>query len=71
MIVLKHDNDRTWFGGIQLQEVSGGDFVIVSDDLYDEFETFTYSRGHEKGYVPYRLNYVLRNESYRFHVVYT
>ena len=31
---------RTWFGGIQLQEVSGGDFVIVSDDLYDEFETF-------------------------------
>ena len=24
---------RTWFGGIQLQEVSGG------DDLYDEFET--------------------------------
>ena len=49
----------------------GGDFVIISDDLYDEFETFTYSRGHEKGYVPYRLNYVLRNESYRFHVVYT
>ena len=31
---------RTWFGGIQLQEVFGGDFVIVSDDLYDEFETF-------------------------------
>ena len=31
---------RTWFGGIQLQEVSGGDFVIVSDDLYDECETF-------------------------------
>ena len=31
---------RTWFGGIQLQEVSGGDFVIISDDLYDEFETF-------------------------------
>ena len=31
---------RTWFGGIQLQEVSGGDFVIVSDDLYDEFDAF-------------------------------
>ena len=31
---------RTWFSGIQLQEVSGGDFVIISDDLYDEFETF-------------------------------
>ena len=31
---------RTWFGGIQLQEVSGGDFVIVNDDLYHEFETF-------------------------------
>ena len=31
---------RTWFGGIQLQEVSGGDFVIVSDDLYDEFVAF-------------------------------
>ena len=31
---------RTWFGGIQLQEVSGGHFVMVSDDLYDEFETF-------------------------------
>ena len=31
---------RTWFGGIQLQDVSGGDCVIVSDDLYDEFETF-------------------------------
>ena len=25
---------RTWFSGIQLQEVFGGDFVIVSDDLY-------------------------------------
>ena len=24
----------------ELQEVSGGDFVIVSNDLYDEFETF-------------------------------
>ena len=27
---------RTWFGGIQLQEVSGGVFVIVSNDLHDE-----------------------------------
>ena len=23
-----------------MEEVSGGDFVIVSDNLYDEFETF-------------------------------
>ena len=29
-----------------------------------------YSRGRDKGYVSHRLNYVLRNESYRFHVVY-
>ena len=34
------DEHGSWFGGIQLQEVSGGDFVIVSDDLYDELETF-------------------------------
>ena len=34
---------RTWFGGIQLQEVSGGDFVIISDDLYDEFKKKVYS----------------------------
>ena len=28
---------RTWFG---CKKYLGGDFVIVSDDLYDEFETF-------------------------------
>ena len=35
------------------------------------FMCFTYSRGRDKGYISHRLNYVLRNESYRFHVVYT
>ena len=29
---------RTFFGGVQLREVCGGDFVIVSEDLCDEFE---------------------------------
>ena len=27
---------RTCFGGLQLREVCGGDFVIVSEDLCDE-----------------------------------
>ena len=31
---------RTWYGEGRLQEVFGGDFVVVNDDLYDEFETF-------------------------------
>ena len=31
---------RTCFGGVQLREVCGGDFVIVSEDLCDEFEAF-------------------------------
>ena len=31
---------RTCFGGVQMREVCGGDFVIVSEDLCDEFEAF-------------------------------
>ena len=31
---------RTCFGGVQLREVCGGDCVIVSEDLCDEFEAF-------------------------------
>ena len=31
---------RTCFGRVQLREVCGGDFVIVSEDLCDEFEAF-------------------------------
>ena len=31
---------RTWYGEGWLHEVFGGDFVVVNDDLYDEFETF-------------------------------
>ena len=45
---------RTCFGGVQLREVCGGDFVIVSEDLCDEItQILTYDYNYlRRSYTP-------------------